>query len=164
MIVPAIVYKDEIEKWSDLHRYSESMFLYNGSPQQARINVLTDDTEGRYQWAIIDRDAKLVGYISYNIDYFSSCAYSFGLVAFTDDHRSLALGILSAIKHLKHLNLHRIEWRCISDNPAKAKYLKIIEQLHRKYNQLTLHEYIKDESGKYHDMDIFEIFMEELNG
>ena len=166
MLVPAAVYKDQIEKMSDYLRYSDKMMFYNGCTETGRIQIQTDPTEGRYQWAILakrrraeDQD-ELVGYISYMVDYYSSNAYGFGLISFTSDKRykrAIATGILEAIRHVNSLNLHRIEWRCVADNPAKVKYIGIMNKLDGEPHMCRLLDVFKDAYGQYHDMDIFEI-------
>lgn len=160
MLVPAVVYKDEIEKRAHLLRYSEEMMFYNGTQEHGCINIITDHSEGRYQWAIVDDsaegDKRLIGYICYSIDYFSSVAYAFGLIAFEDNPQVMTQGILQAIHHLNSMNLHKIEWRCVSDNPARGRYLKIVNTFGG--NDLRLTDVFKDEKGVYHDVDIFEIF------
>ena len=154
-IVPAVAYKDEIIKHSDILRYSEKMLFYNGCYEHGRINIETESTNGRYQWAIVDKDNNLVGYISYQADYYSGSIYSFGLINFTDNHAALTAGVLQAVKHIKSLNPHRIEWRCVSDNPACIRYSKIVKRFGGR--SVKLHDVFKDTGGRYHDEDLFEI-------
>ena len=154
-ILPAVAYKEEIEKWANILRYSDTMLFYNGTHEHGPMYIATDDTDGRYQWAIVDNDRKLVGYISYQVDYFSATAYSFGLVAFEKDKKSMTSGILEAISHLESLKLHRIEFRGLSDNPATIRYRKIVKRYGGKDFLMT--DVFKDATGKYHDVDVFEI-------
>lgn len=156
-IVPATAYKEEIEKYAAKLRYSNKMFFYNGTYEHGPMYIQTEDTAGRYQWAIVDNDANLVGYISYQVDYFCANAYSFGLIAFADNKMAMMKGIREVIDHLKSLNLHRIEFRCVSDNPAKDRYLKIIKRFNGK--DFTMTDVFKDPTGQYHNVDIFEVIL-----
>ena len=164
MLVPAILFKNQIERYSDELRYSEKMMFYNGCTETGRIQISIDPTEGRYQWAIIDENENLIGYISYMIDYFSSNIYGFGLIAFSDNKQLMASGILEAIRHIKKMNAHRIEWRCVSDNPASYGYDKIIEFM-AKSNYIchkhNLTDTFKDAYGKYHSCIIYELIKED---
>lgn len=158
-IVPAVAYKDEIIRQSDLLRYSDKMLFYNGCYEHGRINIETESTNGRFQWAIVDADRNLVGYISYQADYYSRSIYSFGLINFTDNHAALTAGVLQAVRHIKSLNPHRIEWRCLSDNPACIRYTKIVKRY--KGRSIHLQDVFRDTTGKYHDEDVFEIIFKE---
>ena len=158
MLVPAVCYKDQIERYSDELRYSEQMMFYNGCLETGRMQIATDPTEGRYQWAIVDKDKNLVGYISYMVDHYASNAYGFGLVAFTDNKRVMADGIRQAIKHIQKMNLHRIEFRCVADNPAYNGYSSICS--HFTDYDLRLHslsDVFRDVNGMYHSCWIFEL-------
>ena len=158
MLVPAICYKDQIIRYSDELRYTKKMMFYNGCVETGRMQITEEPTEGRYQWAVVDRDNQLVGYIGYQVDYFSSGAYGFGLISFSDNKTVMAEGILQAMKHIENMKLHRIEWRCVGDNPAFTRYIKICNRLtDYDFNKCCLHDIFKDAYGQYHDCWIFEL-------
>lgn len=164
-LIPAIRYKDEIIKASDALRYSDNMMYYNGCMEHGRIYIHEDyDNGGKYQWAIVDKYENLVGYIAYDVDHFARAAYSFGLIAFREDPdaiKAMAMGIRHAIRHLEAMHLHRIEFRCIWDNPARKRYEGIIKLMVKKhgYQALGFHltDVFRDEFGEYHDCAIFEL-------
>lgn len=162
MLIPAVMYKEQIERYSDELRYTERMMFYNGCTETGRIQIATEPTEGRYQWAIVDEDRNLIGYIAYMVDYYSSNAYGFGLISFADNKRVMAGGILQAMDHIKKMNIHRIEWRCVADNNAYYGYEKIIRRL-KGYNdrRFCLQDIFKDAYGNYHDCWIFELIRKE---
>lgn len=168
MLIPAIKYQKEITEWSDILRYSTNMMFYNGCNEHGRIQITDDwDGGGRYQWAIVDRAGRLVGYIAYDVDHHAHTAYSFGLIKFSPDPADtiwMAWGILDAIHHLMTMDLHRIEFRCVGDNPAYFKYRNIVDRMSDKYkiNDFELTDVFRDESGRYHNMDIFELIRREL--
>lgn len=167
-LTPAIAYKDEIIKESDKLRYSDSMMFYNGCMEHGRIYIHDDyDDGGKYQWAIVDKHERLVGYIAYNVNHFSRAAYSFGLIAFREDPeaiKAMAMGIRHAIKHLEAMRLHRIEFRAISDNPACTRYLNIMLKWSKKHGYVPhthyLRDVFKDEYGIYHGCILFEVIEE----
>lgn len=159
-LVPAVAYKEEIEKYSDLMRYSQEMMFYNGCSEHGRVYIHTDPTEGNYQWAIVNDKKELVGYIAYRVDYFSGCVYSFGLLKFKDEPLVMANGIKRAIEHIISLKPHRIEFRCVSDNPAGIGYSKILKNVCKnemRYQIFHLTDVFKDAYGSYHGCCIFEV-------
>ena len=162
MLVPAVIYKDEIIKYSDKMRYSLEMMYYNGCTETGRMNIETEPTEGRYQWAVVDKDNNnLIGYIGYTVDYFSGCVYGFGLISFVENKQVMAAGVLGAIKHIMSMSPHRVEWRCVGDNPAMIGYQKIIDRIVKQNKFISsiyvLHDTFKDAYGMYHDCCIFEL-------
>ena len=164
MLVPAVVYKDQIEKLSDELRYSEQMMFYNGCNEHGRMQISIDPTEGRYQWAIVDKDKQLVGYLGYMVDYFSAGVYGFGLMNFTENKtQEMASGVLQAIRHILSMHPHRVEWRCVGDNPAFPKYRKICESIKTyQFHYSCMHDVFKDAYGKYHDCGIFELIKKDI--
>ena len=160
MIAPAVKYKEQIIAYSDELRYSQRMMYYNGCREHGRISIKDDwDDGGVYQWAILNTKKELVGYIAYNVDFFSSCAYSFGLISFKDDKMTMAMGIRDVIEHLITMRLHRIEFRCLWYNPAKNGYEKILKNFSRAYRVLAfrLTDVFKDEEGIYQDEVLYEL-------
>ena len=161
MLIPAVVYKDEIIQYSNKLRYSTQMMYYNGCVETGPMNIESESTEGRYQWAVVDDNNELVGYIGYAVDYFSGCVYGFGLISFKNNKRAMSAGVLRAIKHILSMHPHRVEWRCIGDNPALIGYKKIVDRIVKKNNftdnVVVLHDTFKDAQGVYHDCCIFEL-------
>lgn len=161
MLIPAVAQKDEIEKYSDIMRYSKEMMFYNGCQEHGRIYIHTDYTEGNFQWAIVDKNKELVGYIAYRVDYFTSAVYSFGLIKFKDNPQAMAMGILEAIRHIKKINPIRIEFRAVADNPANDGYkqiIKLMSDYHKTWYHL--HYTFRDEGGEYHDTILYELIKE----
>ena len=99
---------------------------------------------------------KLIGYISYRIDWYSSQAKNFGLMSFDRGNPLIGKELFSIMTNLiENLKLHRIEWYMVSDNPVQRAYDRFCE----KYNgrKSTLRDTFKDRLGVYHDTIIYEI-------
>ena len=98
LLIPAAVYKDDIQKLSKQFFYSDKAFYYNGCPMTAPINVADEDEYGElFQYAIINKDI-LVGYLSYRIRWYDSCAYAFGLFGFQDKPNPVPITFWSGCK------------------------------------------------------------------
>lgn len=173
MLVPAIQYKDEIEKEFQRIQYSEKYLWYTGSIDNYDIEVKTEGD--KFSFAIVDAKKCLIGYISFRVDWYCSMAYNFSLIKFVDKERILtdrgiltynttpliASAIREVMRMIESFNLHRIDFRCVSGNPAESKYWKILRQVDKaqKYGirSLIFTDNIKDTQGNYHDTICYEL-------
>lgn len=178
MLVPAIVYKDEIEKQFAKRMYDDDMFYYQGYAHGHEITEIKPQ-DNLYQWAIVGKgpqhgsiydvtdgscspiyDDKLIGYFAYRIDPNTNNVYNFGLISFDKGNPLVAKDVFDKIKELI-LNHHRVEWRCIGGNPALRGYKNFIKRINRKYNlQCKMHfftDVVKDNQGMYRDEVVFEV-------
>lgn len=162
MLIPALSRKEEILRKFQALRYTEKIMYYNGCLEQGEITISEDDTLGRYQYAICDDNNNVVGYIGYWLDFYSSCAWSFGLISFDDKpNRYIGLAILEVINSLKKMDIRRIEFGAVSGNPAVEFYDKLTKKFFssglyslRKFIKLRT---FKDAYGNYHNSLIYEI-------
>ena len=158
MLVPAIMYKDEIDKRFAEYNYSDDMFNYTGCLCNTCIDWKRDSDDGRVDYAIVDKDKHLLGFFSYHIDWYSSCAHWFGLFAFERGSSLIGLDVYKELEKLIHqYHLHRIEWRMIGGNPVERHYDKFCQKYNGKKFVLT--DATKDRYGNYHDDVIYEIIL-----
>lgn len=163
MLVPAIVYKDEIENQFKRIQYTDKYLWYTGSIENYDIEVET--TEDRFAYAIVHNDL-VIGYISFRVDWYCSTAYNFGLIRFADSHDKAATAVMTSaimqiIKMILGFNLHRIDFRCISGNPAQRNYDGVIDVI-EKTQDYWVHKFsftddVKDMKGKYHSTVCYEL-------
>jgi hypothetical protein len=173
MLVPASMYKKEIEYEFKKIQYSEKYLWYTGSIDNYDIEVKTEGD--KFAFAIIDAKKCLIGYISFRVDWYCSMAYNFSLIKFVDKERILtdrgiqtynmspimASAILEVMRMIESFNLHRIDFRCVSGNPAEEKYDKIVDKILDKgvYDcyMPTFNDNIRDKQGNYHDTIVYEL-------
>ncbi|MBQ2663589.1 MAG: hypothetical protein IJH36_00530 [Clostridia bacterium] len=157
-IKPAILYREEIQRKGRELYYSTDGLYYRGYIGNCDIEVTETDNEGRlFQWAVID-GSKLIGFISYQIDWYSSNAYAFGLISFDKGNPGIGYAMRQIMNHIIKTNkIHRIEWRCVGGNPVKRHYDFFCEQL--KGRCFELFDVIKDTEGKYHNEYIYEVIL-----
>lgn len=172
MICPAYMYKDEIEKRFAALAYTEKLMWYDGCIENFH-HELTEE-EDKFQLAIIE-SGQAIGYISFRVDWYGSMAYNFGLMSFMDiyfdnpsqEYKSTKPVIFTAVRKVMRMiesfNLHRIDWRCVSGNPAERGYCGILAMLTDKYDIQTVHfrDNIRDRQGKYHDTIMYELIRKE---
>lgn len=158
MLVPAIIYKNEIEQKSKELCYTDEAFYYGDGLGQNYIHVEEEDMYGElFQYAILNSQKELIGFLRYRIHWYNSCAHCFGLISFSNKPNGI-IGIDLRNEFKKIMNqykVHRIEFRMIKGNPVEKHYQKFVE----KYNGriLVLKDAIKDKYGQYHDDVTYEI-------
>lgn len=169
MLVPASCYKEEIEKAFAKLAYTDKLMWYDGCIDNFR-HELTDESD-KYHFAIVE-NGRLLGYVSFRVDWYCSMAYNFGLMSFVDTYaddndfygyKSTKPAIFKAIREVmrmvKSFDLHRIDWRCVSGNPAEKNYAGIASMLTREYHvrKVAFKDNMKDRHGNYHDTIMFEL-------
>lgn len=170
MLVPAITYKEEIEREFQKIQYTDKYLWYTGSIDNYDLEVKTEGD--KFAFAIICHE-HLIGYISFRVDWYCSMAYNFSLIRFSDAFveiggeatRTIANAIREVIRMIESFNLHRIDFRCVSGNPAEKKYESICWKIKDKWEYRThyqiFHDNIKDRQGNYHDTICYELIRRE---
>lgn len=155
MLRPALFYKEEIQHKMSNYIYDQDMFLYTGSLGFYIPNFENNNDGALYQYAIV-KGEKVIGYFTYHIDWYTSCANNFGLFSF--DRRNIVIGV-DVYQEMKKLideyKIHRIEWRMIGGNPVEKHYDKFCKKFNG--HKHTLKDAIRDRQGCYHDDVIYEI-------
>lgn len=160
MLKPAILYKDEIAKGMQQYFYTDDMLYETGCLDNWSPDIADCPREGLYQWAIVNSDDKLVGFLNYHVDFYVSKAYNFGLFSFDRGNPLIGKDLFEKLEELVH-SCHRIEWRAVSGNPACRGYDAFIKKHNGKRH--VLKDAIKDSHGDYHDDLIYEIVSDIVN-
>ncbi len=162
MLVPAILYKDEILMRFQQQFYTTDM-MYEQGYLGSNAPEISDGTDGNeYQYAILDSQRRMVGYLSYTVDWYSSSAYSFTLFSFDKGNITVGRDLFAELnKLLNEYKLHRLEWRAVEGNPAIRSYDKFCKEHNGKVFELK--DVFKDRYGKYHSIYIYEIINEEVS-
>lgn len=161
MLKPAICFKEEIENALKEYFYTNDMMYYIGGTDSYLISIADNGKDGRYQYAVVGNRNNLIGYIDYTLDRYSSCAYNFGAFSFNRENPIMGKELYDLLEQLV-TNLHRVEFRAISGNPAIKGYDNFLKRhldIGKKY---ILSDVFKDTNGKYHDNYIYE-FINPLN-
>ena len=110
--------------------------------------------ETKFQYAIVDDNEKLIGYLGYSVDWYVSKAYNFGLFSFDRGNVLVGKEVFTKLEELVS-TLHRVEWRAVSSNPACRSYDNFIKRHNGTKHILT--DTIRDKKGNYLDDIIYEI-------
>ena len=154
MLVPAILYKDEIIKCMQKYFYTDDMMYETGCMGNWVPNIVESPEEGCYQWAMVDSNDKLIGFLVYRVDFYVSKAYNFGLFSFDRGNVLVGKDVYTKLEELVN-TYHRVEWRAVGGNPACRGYDNFIKR--HNGNKHILKDCIKDRKGDYHDDIIYEI-------
>ena len=157
MLKPAILYRDKIFAKLLEYSYTDDMLFYTGCLGNELPKIEESSSSGNiYQYAIIDKDDKLIGYFAYCIDWYSSCVYNFGLFAFDRNNTTIGFDVYRELrKIINDYHIHRMEWRMIQGNPVENHYDKYCKYYNGKKFVLT--DSFKDRCGEYHNEVIYEI-------
>lgn len=159
MLVPAVLYKEEIKRKILEYKYTNDMMYYSGWLGDSIPNI-DDDSEDNctVQYAIVDGD-NLIGYFTYMMDWYTSCASCFGLFSFDRGNKIIGLDVRREMeKIIKEYNVHRISWSMVSGNPVERHYDRFCDKYGGKKFVLT--DAIRDRAGNYHDDVIYEIIFQ----
>ena len=75
MLVPAVLYKDEIKRKMLQYKYTDDMMYYSGWMGDSIPSIIDDDDDENncnMQYAIVDDNANLIGYFTYIMDWYTS--------------------------------------------------------------------------------------------
>ena len=164
MLVPAITKKQELEEAFKNILYTRKLMYFNGCVENFPHEIKTESD--LFNFAILSKELELIGYIDFRLNLYDSKVFNFGLIKFCDGYEmTIASAIIEVIKYIQGLRPHKIDFRCVADNPAAFGYIKIMNLFSLQYytNKITLHDVFKDLVGNYHDMLIFEFIRKENN-
>lgn len=164
MLVPAILYKEELEKAFAKEIYSDKYFYYMGYAHGHELPKI-EIQDYIYQYAIINGNQELLGYLAYSVNTVNDCAFNFGLYSFDTEDKDIADKLVigkDLYDKLQSLiqQYHRLEWRMVDGNPVKKHYDEFCEKYYG--NRVVLHDVCKDNYGFYHDEYIYEIISNEI--
>lgn len=173
MLVPAICYKEELTKKFNEIRYSDKTTWFNGCIENGPFQISDEPSEGRFQYAIVEKEwtldfqeiTRVVGYLGFYVGFYDRGVWGVGLISFEDKPcAAIFQAIREMIKIIDSYDLHRIEFRAVSGNPAVERYDKISALIDKagkyKVQKITLHDVFKDRQGRFHNSYIYEFLKE----
>lgn len=153
MLVPAILYKEEIIENMRKYFYTNDMLYETGCMENWIPNIVDCPDESTFQFAIIHNDI-LIGYLGYVVDWYVSKAYNFGLFSFDRGNPIVGKDVFNKLEELVN-RFHRVEWRMVGGNPAERGYDNFLKR--HNGNKHVLKDAIRDRDGNYRDDIIYEI-------
>lgn len=154
MLVPAVLYKEEIKKKMQSYFYTKDM-MYETGCLDNYIPDITDCPSGDdVQLAVVNDDNKLLGFINYHINYYASSASRFGIFSFDRGNPLFGKDIFNELERLIK-RFHRVEWRMVGGNPVERSYDRFCFK--HGGNKHIFKDGIRDAEGNYRDDILYEI-------
>lgn len=157
MLKPAITYKEQIQKNMQEYFYSTDMLYETGCLENWVPDIAECPDESNFQYAIVNIEDKLIGLLSYKVDWYADKAYNFGLFSFDRGNPLVGKDVFDKLEELVNRH-HRVEWRAVGGNPACRGYDSFIKR--HNGNKYILKDSIRDRDGNYRDDVIYEIVKE----
>lgn len=154
MLVPAILYKEQIRREFQKYFHTTDMMYATGCIRNWIPEIAECPGDWQFQFAIVDTNKNLIGYLEYSIDWYASKAFGFDLFSFNRKNALIGRDVFNKLEELVK-TMHRVEWKAIGGNPACKSYDTFI----KKHNgtKYVLKDSIKDRNGVYRDCIIYEI-------
>lgn len=154
MLEPAILYKEEIEREFQKRFYTVDMMYETGTICNWVPKIYECPDGNTFQYAILNKDKKVIGYLEYYIDWYVSKGYNFGLISFDKGNMIVVKDLFDKLEELVS-TMHRVECRAVGTNPACRGYDNFIKK--HNGNKHILKDAIRDKNGTYIDDIIYEI-------
>jgi RimJ/RimL family protein N-acetyltransferase len=156
MLKPAQLYREQLQRKNTEAWYKPENIFWNGGTGDAEIS-LPDNNYERHCFVSVDKDDRVIGYISYNVDWSAMSAYGFGAISYDKGNLVFARDLNTAICNLFEVyHLNRCAWCCFADNPAIRGYRNFIKR-HGGKECGYMRQVAKLQDGKLHDSVDFEI-------
>lgn len=155
MLKPAICYKEEIESALKKYFYTDDMMFYQGYMNNELIEIPTQCRFDDCHFAVIGECLELIGYISYKVDLYSSCAYNFGAFSFVRSNPIMGKELFGIMEKLVN-KMHKVSFRAISGNSALKGYDAFLERHKDIGVKIVFRDEFKDMDGNYRDVIYYE--------
>lgn len=160
MLKPAILYKNVIIRAFQERFYTDDMMYETGCNENWSPDISECPDAFTFQFAVVNKANECVGFIGFKVDWYSSCAYNFGIMSFDKGNVLIGKALKEVMDKIIHeFKLHRIEWRMVGGNPVEKHYDKFCKKYNG--NKYVLHDYCKDNYGNYRNSIIYEIILED---
>ena len=152
MLIPALLFKEEILKEFSRIIYTEDFFYYSGYTGCFELPDIKD-CDNLYQYAIVNKN-KVIGYLTYAVDPYVNCVRNFGLISFDKGNYIIGRELFNEMESLIK-KYHRVEWQMIGGNPIKKHYDRFCEEHNGRV--VVLHDANRNPNGEYCDVYIYEV-------
>lgn len=161
MLKPAQLYREELERENIKSWYKPENMFWNEGTGDSGID-LPDDNYNQHCFVSVDKSNKVIGYITYSVDWCAMSADRFGIISFRRGNMEFVKDLYKVICDLfEKYHMNRISWGCFSDNPAIRGYRNFIKK-HGGRECGHRRQIAKLQDGKLHDSVEFEILREEF--
>lgn len=161
MLKPAQLYAEELKNLYTNVWYNLEYMYYSMGPGM-ELYTTSDNNGSHHSFVSVNKDNKVVGAISYTVNWECLSATSFGAIAFEKMNPYFMKDLKQSLKDifLKY-HLNRLSFYAVADNPAVESYKRIV----KRYGGTICgyeHECCRLIDGKLHDYISFEIMAKDF--
>ena len=161
MLRPAQLYEQQLQEENTKAWYKLENIFWNGGSGDSTIE-LPENNYDSHNFVSVDKNGKVIGYISYAVDWSAMSADSFGAISFDKGNIEFARDLYTAICDIfEKYSMNRMSWWCYADNPAIRGYRSFIRK-HGGRECGYLMQFTRLQDGKLHDSVLFEIMSDEF--
>lgn len=163
MLKPAQNYITEIKT-----KYADTMYdlnyQYYHADRWTSFPSISEDNCWKHQFASVDANNNVIGYISYSINLSAESCDNFTIISFDKGNLTFVRDIQQAVDDIfNKYNFNRLEFQCFVGNTALRGYRNFIKRYGGR-EVGTLKQVNKLIDGKLYDAVIFEILKEDYKG
>lgn len=159
MLRPAGLYENELKLLFTEIAFDEEYMFANTDSYREEFKIASEGTWNRHQFASVNSDGDIVGYMEYRINRDSLATSSLQAINFKKDGLNATFG-----KDLRQLfmdlfmkfKFRKLNFSVVVGNPAEAFYDKYIEQMGGRIVGIY-EEDVKLFDGNYYDLKIYEV-------
>ena len=156
MLKPAQLYENRLVEAYLKTWYKPENIFYTGWTGSS-IPELPDNNSESHDFVSIDEQGRLIGYISYCVNWIAMSVDNFGIISFDKGNILFAKDVYKVICDLFEIyHMNRISWSSFVDNPAIREYRNFIK-IHGGRECGYYRQNARLQDGKLHDSVEFEI-------
>lgn len=143
--------------------YDEKYQYYFGGEWRRDFSLADNDNSPcRHEFAVLNDDNELIGFIGYNVDLELRIAQRFGAINFSDNKLSFGKALFQVIEDcFLKFGLEVVEWCVVCGNPVERSYDRMCERFGGHIVGIK-HRRAKDMAGNPCDFKTYEILREDF--
>ena len=162
MLKPAQLYTEELKRKYIETWYQPEYMYYSAWVGTSELKI-PENTYDSHDFASVDKDNNVIGYISYSTNYITMSAYNLGAINFYKGNVEFAKDLYQVICDIFcKYNFNRLSWCCVISNPAIRGYRNFIKK-HGGKESAYRRQVAKLQDGKLYDEVEFEILAKEFH-
>ena len=125
MLDIALKYKDELQNLflDTFHKEKYKFYHYNSYYE---VFNLKEDTWNAHEFVSLDKDGKVIGFISYEINRVATSTCGLGIINFSDNKLTFGRDVMQAIKDIfEKYNFNKLSFCVVVGNPIEKTYDKL---------------------------------------
>lgn len=160
MLVPAILYKDQLIKKHREIWFDDKYTYWNSGIYWEDLTVNTD-TWNEHQFVSV-YNGEIIGYIAYSINRSANIAYSLNVLKYSNHFSAtFSLDLGQALQDIfEKFHFNKLNFSVIIGNPIEESYDRIIDRYNGRIVG-TYKDHVRLQDGKLCDQKLYEIMSEE---